>query len=140
MRLDYNVLHPSLFGRMLSIHCSTEGRGDHTRVTNYLPVSNSLSYISCFFCQLLFCLFLVLYTVKGTSDTHRMFYIFCSSFLHITLHDSDIIKIQSYHCPVSSIRVVVYIWQTTHYNSMMIPSACNHSCFLVPGICEILKV
>jgi hypothetical protein len=40
----------------------------------------------------------------------------------------------------SSTNVIVYIWQTTHYNSMVTASACTHPCRLVPVIYKILKV
>jgi hypothetical protein len=40
----------------------------------------------------------------------------------------------------SSTNVIVYIWQTTHYNSLVLPSGYTYSCSLAPVIYEILRV
>jgi hypothetical protein len=69
---------------MLSIHTSTGGKGCYTSGDQLPPGFRLPSKVSCFFCQQILFLLLVLQTVKGTPDTHRICYIFCSSFLHIT--------------------------------------------------------
>jgi hypothetical protein len=40
----------------------------------------------------------------------------------------------------SSTNVIVHIWQTAHYNSMVAKYGCTHSCRLAPVIYETLKV
>jgi hypothetical protein len=45
-----------------------------------------------------------------------------------------------YSCPISSTNVIVYIWQTTHYSSLVLPPVRTHSCRLAPVIYKTLKV
>jgi hypothetical protein len=63
----------------------------------------------------------------------------CPSHLHHHHHHHHHRSVSSF-LSFSSTNVIVYIWQTTHYKSTMIPSGFTHSCRLAPVIYEIIKM